>query len=89
MKQSDRCVVFDEPGCYRIRVSGNLDPSRSDVLGGMAIATRRPAGKPPATTLTGELQDQAALMGVLNTLYDSGYAIIEVKRLSPLPTAAA
>jgi hypothetical protein len=36
--------------------------------------------------LTGDLQDQAALMGVLDTLYNSGYAIMEVKRL-PSPRA--
>ena len=31
------------------------------------------------TTLTGELVDQAALMGVLNTLYDMGFSIISVE----------
>ena len=58
------------PATYRISVQGNLNESWSDRLGGMAItATRDPNGL-PVTTLTGWLRDQAALLGVLNALYD-------------------
>jgi hypothetical protein len=88
MKTSSERFIFDEPGRYRIRVHGYPDPRRSDVLGGMTISPRRSTTRPPTTTLTGELQDQAALMGVLDTLYNSSHAIIEVKRL-PAPAAVA
>ena len=42
---------------------------------------------PIVTTLTGELVDQAALMGVLNSLYDMGYPLLKVERLGPSPPA--
>ena len=36
----------------------------------MSITTTGEADETPVTTLLGKLVDQAALMGVLNTLYD-------------------
>jgi hypothetical protein len=63
VRQPNSRFFFDEPGSYRIRAHGYLDPRRSDMLGGMAISVRRFTGKPPVTAFTGELQDQAALMG--------------------------
>ena len=55
---------------YRIRVKGYLDSSWSDRLGGMSITTTREADETSVSTLDGLLLDQAALMGVLMTLYD-------------------
>jgi hypothetical protein len=46
----------------------------------MAISARQATGKPAVTTLRGELIDQAALMGVLNTLYDLGFVLLKVER---------
>ena len=65
-------MEFDTPGTYRIKISGYLDSSWSDRLGGMTIATRSKGEGPPVTTLSGELVDEAALAGVLTSLYDLG-----------------
>ena len=54
---------------YRIRCEGSLDPSWSDRLGGLAITTSGQFGVKTRTVLEGELADQSALMGVLNTLH--------------------
>ena len=48
-----------------------MDPTCSDRLGGMTITTTSEGDEAPVTTLVGRLSDQAALMGVLNTLYDT------------------
>ena len=58
------------PARYRIQVKGYLDASCSDWLGGMSITTTGEVDEAPVTTLVGRLLDQAALMGVLNTLYN-------------------
>jgi hypothetical protein len=34
------------------------------------------------TVLSGELVDQAALMGVLNAVYDLGHTLLKVERLA-------
>jgi len=65
-----------------------MDRRWSDYLGGMSVSVARRAGEPAVTTLTGELVDQAALMGVLHAVYDRGYALLKVERLkgqSPAP----
>jgi hypothetical protein len=61
------------PARHRIRVRGILDQSWSGRLGGMTI-TMEQEDEAPVTTLYGRLLDQAALLGVLNTLYDYYHA---------------
>jgi hypothetical protein len=75
-------IVFDSPASYQICVQGQIDPSWSDRLGGMAIFPDKVETGPPATTLVGELSDQAALAGVLNTLYELHLPVLSVKCLS-------
>ncbi len=52
----------------------------------MRISSARRQEGPIVTTLSGELIDQAALMGVLNSLYDMGYPLLKVERLGPSPS---
>jgi hypothetical protein len=87
MHQSSRRLLFDLPGRYRIRVQGQLSANWSYRLSDMVITTRQPAGQPPVTTLTAEVRDQTALMGVLNILYDMGCPLLKVERLDILPAA--
>jgi hypothetical protein len=66
-----------EPQVYVITVQGELEPSWSDRLCGMAITIHQtPDG--PLTILTGELVDQAALQGILKTMYDLGLPVVSV-----------
>jgi len=74
-------LSFDGPGAYEIRVQGRIPASWSDRLEGMSITLAEPDGEPPETILAGELLDQAALTGVLNTLYDLRLPMLSVKRI--------
>jgi hypothetical protein len=67
-----------QPKQYKIRVQGALDPSWSARLQGLQIQVDRPTGRPPSTLLEGWLQDQAALTGVLTTLYGLGFSLMSV-----------
>lgn len=84
MRQTGNHLLFDRPGRYRIRIQGALDASWSSRLSDMAVTVRRPASQRPVTTLTGEMRDQAALMGVLSALYDMGYPLLKVERIGDL-----
>ena len=44
----------------------------------MQIATEKRGGQKPVTILSGQVRDQAALMGVLNSLYDLHLKILSV-----------
>ena len=66
------------PATYHIIVKGFLAPDWAEYLGGLVIAPGSEAGK-TTTTLSGEMIDQAALMGVLNNLYGLGFSILSVE----------
>jgi hypothetical protein len=87
LNQDHRRTIVDTPVRYRIRIEGLLDRRWSDSLCGMAISSRSRAGKPIVTTLSGELTDMAALMGVLNTVYDLGFTLLKVEKLAGLGPA--
>ncbi len=65
---------------YQIKVRGRIDPSWSDRLNGMRIEPEA-SSEEPVTVLTGELADQSALTGVLNSLVDLHTAVISVECL--------
>ena len=65
---------MDNPAVYRIKVRGVLPESWIDRLGGMQIV----AVSSIETTLEGGLPDQAALKGVLDTLYELRLCLDEV-----------
>jgi hypothetical protein len=48
----------------------------------MAISDCSAEAESPATTLVGELADQVALAGVLNTLVELHLSVVSVERLS-------
>jgi hypothetical protein len=73
---------FDSPADYQISVQGRIDLTWSDRLEGMTISQTAVDVGPPVTTLQGELQDQAALVGVLFTLYELHLPVISVERLA-------
>ena len=81
---SQRVIPFDRPATYQIRVQGRIDPTMSDLLEGMAVRQGTVEADKPVTTLEGELRDQAALAGVLNSLYELHVFVISVNCLKIL-----
>ncbi len=74
-------LKLETPATYRIRVQGRLDDTWADRLGGMAITSTTTKEKLPVTLLVGHLIDQAALSGVLNTLYELHLPLLSVENL--------
>jgi hypothetical protein len=63
---------------YEITVKGTLDPGWADWLTGMSVTVEaRPYGR-PLTVLAGEINDQAALRGLLNKLWDLNLALVSL-----------
>jgi len=69
---------MSEAATYRIRVRGRLDPGLSDRVAGMRIENliRSDGTGMAESVLEGRLADQAALTGVLNTLYELHLPVI-------------
>jgi hypothetical protein len=79
MLPSRKLIQFDQPAMYKIIVQGKIDQTLCDRLEGMTIQTGTLAENTPLTTLEGELNDQAALAGVLNTLYELHLFVLSVE----------
>lgn len=71
-----------QPSHYEIWVKKHLEPSHSEWLGGLAIAPGFGDDR-PITILSGYLQDQSALQGVLGKLMNMGLTLLELHRLEP------
>ena len=67
------------PATYRIRVQGHIDSKWSGWFGGMTLRRETTADALKITILKGHLPDQAALSGVLNTLYDLHLPLLKVE----------
>ncbi len=66
---------------YKISVLGFLNQDTVDRLGGLTIEKQEEdleSGK-SITTLKGELKDQAALLGALNTLYNMRLPLLSIE----------
>jgi hypothetical protein len=81
-KEENRRPTMHGPADYRIRVQGRLDSSWSDRMAGMQIIESCDANGEPETVLEGWLTDQAALSGVLNTIYELHLPVLSVECLS-------
>jgi hypothetical protein len=73
---------FDGPATYHIDVQGRIPLGWCERLEGMSLTVYAPETGPLVSTLLGELTDQAALAGVLNTLYELHLPVLSVQRLS-------
>jgi hypothetical protein len=72
-------TTIGSPANYEIRVVGELDENWSNRLGGLVITSSLLNNQQVITTLKGNLIDQAALFGVLMTLYDLRLPLLSVE----------
>jgi hypothetical protein len=64
---------------YRIRIKGILNPQWTDWFDGMALSSTEDGD----TLLTGPVEDQAALHGLLKKVRDWGMPLISVSPVEP------
>jgi hypothetical protein len=74
-------VPMDMPATYRICVTGCLESDLAERRWGMTASPAEKIGEPEQTALVGEVADQAALVGIINALYNSGHTVVSVERL--------
>ena len=86
--RSGRFMTLDRSGNFEIRVHGIVDEHWSDYLGGAVIKREEPPSV-SVSVLRGQFQDQAALMGILNTLYDLGFPVLSFSSDPYVTTAPA
>ncbi len=68
-------INITSPITIRIEVNGFLDNTLSDFLGGLSIQNTASS----VSYVEGVVADQAALVGIINTLFNMRFPIINVK----------
>ena len=69
------------PATYRICVLGGVDSAYAERFWGMEPSLVELTGEPEQTALVGVVADQAALVGIINALYNAGHTVVSVERL--------
>lgn len=67
---------------YEIKVKGAVDAHWSEWFNGLTLSEEPRTGGAPITTLRGWVRDQAALRGILNTLWDLNLTLLAVTPLT-------
>ena len=74
-------IAFGGPATYRIVVQGIVSESWHRRLDDLDVTTSSPEIGESLTVLRGRIRDQAALHGLLDTLYALHLPILEVTRV--------
>jgi hypothetical protein len=75
-------ISFDGPATYCITVKGRFDQLWCEDLGGMDIRIKGQEDEPAITILTGQVRDQAELMGIMNSLYELHMTVLSVEYMA-------
>ena len=74
---------MDMLATYRICVTGSMESDLAERLWGMTANPVEKISEPEQTALVGVVADQAALVGIINALYNAGHTVVSVERLLP------
>jgi len=80
MKQ-EKVLKLGSPAKYRIQIQGLLDNTWASQLGNLTFTNHLSSGQSLVTVLTGQVIDQAELMGILGQLYGLGFPLLSVECL--------
>jgi len=72
---------MDMPATYRICVIGDVDSAYAERLWGMKLSHNEQPSELEQTAMVGEVADQAALVGIINALYNAGHTVLSVERI--------
>ena len=79
--EQNRLVPLDTPATYRICIAGVLESGVAERYWGMKSTSVEQIDQPGQTVLVGKVADQAALVGIINALYNFGHTVVSVERL--------
>ncbi len=79
----DGWLRLDQPATYEIRVQGWVSEQWQPWVNGMALSREGGDGESESTRLSGVVRDQAALLGLLQSLYTLGFVLLEIRLIEP------
>ena len=80
-KKNESEFTFQKPATYEIKVEGVLQENWIEKFQGLKINIERSLSGKSISVLTGKINDQSALSGLLTMLYDYNMTILSVNML--------
>jgi len=80
-KNSEDYSIFSKSLTYQIRVAGEVKMDWADSIRDMQIIKEEDPDFGTVSVLTGQVEDQVALLGILSTLCDYHLALINLRIL--------
>lgn len=80
MEDKELLENFNTSSIYQITVKGKVGSLFLKSMNGMSVSHNKSHNK-TISTITGEVVDQSALSGILNTFFDYQYTVISVLKL--------
>jgi hypothetical protein len=81
VKEANQAINMSSPAIYRVRVGGKLDADLARRLDGVNLSEESASPEMPISILVGRMIDQAALSGLLNSLYELHLPLLSVECL--------
>jgi hypothetical protein len=80
MNKSDIIEQYEGQATYQVTVQGKVDPEFMKKINRLKVTHTETKHK-TLSTLTGEIEDQESLNGLLNILFDHRYSVISVMKI--------
>ena len=89
MDKCTRKLGLCQQASYQIEVVGHLDVNKATWFEDLTLANEFGEDGTPITIMTGEVQDQAALHGLLTKIRDLGLPLLSVDRIESVKEIAS
>jgi hypothetical protein len=83
MGEMSKNLRLDRKATYQIKVQGDASANLTEWLEDASIKLDRPSSGIAVTTLTGTVQDQAGLHGLLNRIHDLNIPLVSLQLIDP------
>ena len=80
-KNSEEYSIFSKAATYQIRVAGDVKIDWADNIRDLQIIKEEDPDFGSVSVLTGQVEDQVALLGILNTLCDYHLVLLNLRIL--------
>lgn len=80
-KNSEDYSIFSKTATYQIRVAGDVKIDWADSIRDLQIIKEQDPDFGSVSVLTGQVEDQVALLGILSTLCDYHLALLNLRIL--------
>jgi len=74
--------IYTSPSIYQITVQGKVDEQSIHSMTGMSVSNSGENKQNRLSTITGRVEDQSALNGLINTLFNQRLSVVSIIKIA-------